>query len=189
MEMESVHEESEGNSKWRGSLMVFTKTRLFLLFLTSMLLGISFFLLGYFLGYEVGKEKAVGMVTQALLHPNEASPELRDTMLLLEKQKKEKAQELGLSTNARPSGLATYIVHIGLFTDQQYASQAWQKVQHASRLSPQEAIVQIIKDDNIFYKVILGKFKRKDEARVYARSVATDAYNNITPAIEETFDQ
>lgn len=183
--MDSIHEEA---SQWRGSLMVFTKTRLFLLFLMSMILGTSFFLLGYVLGYTVGQEKAVDLATQALLHPDQVTKKpLRDAVILLEKQKQEKIVKSGMVQSNR-IGLVTYVVHIGLFTDLQYAKQAWEKTQHNSRLAPYESIIQIFQDGSRMYKVILGKFKNKEEALVFARSIASDPNNHISPAIEESYE-
>ncbi len=183
--MDSIHEEA---NQWRGSLMVFTKTRLFLLFFMSMVLGTSFFLLGYFLGYTVGQEKAVDMATQALLHPEQVTKkQLKDAVLLLEKQRQEKIVQSGIMPNTR-IGLVTYVVHIGLFTELQYAKQAWEKTQHNSRLAPYEAITQIFQDGSRMYKVVLGKFKNRDEAVVFARSIASDPNSHISPAIEETYE-
>lgn len=183
--MDSIHEEA---NQWRGSLMVFTKTRLFLLFFMSMILGTSFFLLGYVLGYVAGQEKAVELATQALLHPEQVTKkQLRDAVALLEKQKQEKIAQSGMTQTNR-IGLVTYVVQIGLFTDLQYAKQAWDKTKHTSRLEPYESIIQIYQDGSRMYKVILGKFKNRNEAEVFSRSIASDQSNRISPAIEETYE-
>lgn len=172
----------------KGTLMVFSKWRFFLLIFSSMLIGIGFFFIGYWFGYQGGRSRAIAITAQALNDPDHAVPELHSTIELAKmRQEKKWIQENAANQSAKQvADVANkYMVHVGLFTEIDYAKQAWRAAQKYSRLDDKEAITKSTLGGKDLYRVIIGKFTTKEEAQAFARNILDSGDDTLYPVVAD----
>lgn len=159
-----------------GSLMVFSKMRLFLLFLASMLIGTAFFFFGFFMGYQTGKTQLIHSIHNSIKNNRKLDSEIVKKLKLKDKD------NLNRSTSNAISNVR-YIVHIGLFSNAEYAAQAWQEVVEYSKLSEKDAIQEININRQTFFQVKVGIFTEEAHAQTFANMINTRSNYKISPII------
>lgn len=160
-----------------GTLLVFSKTKLFLLFFTSMMIGTAFFFFGFFMGYNTGKEHVIERIHSNIKNKRKLEAELKNKLKL----------NKNIETTYSPK--QSYIVHIGLFNNAEYAQKAWLEISDYAKLSENQAIKKITINNQTFYKVILGEFPSQEYANAFANMIIERTNHQISPILEKSHDK
>jgi len=177
-----------------NSLMVFSKGRLFFLFITAMMLGIAFFFTGFLIGYHAGKTTLVTEIKSSLRRKRALAAETKRNLQWIDQDTGQNTvqgttgQNRNNSSQNQANKKERYLVHIGLFSSIEYAMKAWAEVSDYAKLPEKEAIKEISINSSIFYQVRAGIFNNKYSAQKFSDMITIRTEQKLTPMIEKLSD-